>query len=83
MNPSERIVCATARTSEIRDTLGRRLVLRQLNAVDRLRLFKALGPSLSENAAYLGLALLAVSVSSMDDVPLPAPGSEAQLEALV
>ena len=83
MNSSEKIVAAAARTSEVRDTLGRRLVLRQLNAVDRLRLFKALGPSLSENAAYLGLALIAVSVSSLADVPLPAPGSEAQLEALV
>jgi hypothetical protein len=29
------------------------------------------------------MALLAVSVSSVDDVPLPAPGSEAQLEALI
>jgi len=83
MSPSEKIICAAVRTSEVRDTLGRRLVLRRLNAVDRLRLFKALGPVLSENAAYLGLALLAVSVTSMDEVPLPAPGSEAQLEALI
>jgi len=83
MSPTEKIVGAGALASEVQDALGRRLMLRRLNAVDRLRLFKAIGPTLSENAAYLGMALLAVSVSSIDDVPLPAPGSEAQLEALI
>lgn len=83
MSPSEKIISGAAQTSEVRDALGRKLTLRRLNAVDRLRLFKAVGPMLSENAAYLGMAMLAVSVSSIDDVPVPAPGNEAQLEALV
>ena len=81
--PSEKIIAASSQPSEVRDALGRRLMLRRLNALDRLRLFKAAGPVLSENAAYLGMAMLAVSVSAMDDVPIPAPNSEAQIEALI
>ncbi len=87
MSPTEKIVAAGASfgpgAGEVRDGLGRRLLLRRLNALDRLRLFKAVGPALSENAAYLGMAMLAVSVAAVDDVPLPMPASEAQLEALV
>ena len=83
MNTSEKIIASGSQLTEIRDALGRRLVMRRLNALDRLRLFKAVGPALAENAAYLGMGLLAVSVSSIDDIPLPAPASEAQLEALI
>ena len=87
MTPSERLVAAGASVApgadEVRDAAGRRLLLRRLNALDRLRLFKAVGPVLAENAAYLGMAMLAASVASVDDVPVPMPGSEAQLEALV
>jgi len=83
MSPSEAIAATNPPVSEVKDQLGRSLTLRRLNAIDRLRLFKALGPVLSENAAYLGMALLAVSVTSIDGVPLPAPGSEAQVEALI
>jgi hypothetical protein len=48
-----------------------------------LRLFKALGPELAQNAPYLGIALLAVAVTSIDDIPVPPAVTEGQLEALV
>ena len=66
-----------------RDESGRELSLRELTALDRLRLFKALGPMLSQNTAYLGMAMLAVSVVAIDGVPIPAPATEAQVEAIV
>ena len=67
----------------VTDDDGRRLYLRRLTALDRLRLFKAAGPMLSQNDRWLGMAMLAVSVSAIDDIPIPLPGTEHQIEALV
>ncbi|HQT74588.1 MAG TPA: hypothetical protein PLX84_11670 [Acidiphilium sp.] len=69
--------------AEVEDARGRLLALRPLTMLDRLRLFKALGPELSMNEAYLGVASLAASVSAIDGVPLPFPASEAAVENAV
>ena len=39
----------------VTDRGGRRIELRRVGVLEQLRLFKALGPELSENRAYLGL----------------------------
>ena len=62
---------------------GAKIAFRRLSVLDKLRLFKAAGPVLSQNEPWLGLAVLAYSVTSIDGVPVPAPCSEAQIEALV
>jgi hypothetical protein len=62
---------------------GRRLTLRRLTALDKLRLFKAAGPALSQNQPWLGMAMLASSVTAIDDVPIPPPTNEPQIEAMV
>ena len=82
-SPSTHIVTQAASTITIVDADGRTLVLRRLSALDRLRLYKLVGAYLGTNAPYLGLASLAVSVCSIDGVPMPPPVTEAQLEALV
>ena len=46
-------------------------------------LFKALGPGLSANDRYVGYAMLAYCVTGIDDVPIPVPANEAQVEGLV
>ncbi|MDE2197918.1 MAG: hypothetical protein KGJ41_02760 [Rhodospirillales bacterium] len=38
---------------------------------------------MAQNQAWLGLAVLACSVSAIDGVPVPFPGNETQIEALV
>ena len=81
--PSSRIVASAEDARTVTDADGRRLHLRRMNALDRLRLFKAAGPLLSQNAHWLGMASLACSVTAIDDVPLPAPGNEQQIEGLV
>ncbi len=81
--PSVQIVSAAMLPLVVRDADGRELVLRRLTALDRLRLFKAIGPVLSQNNLYLGMATLAASVTSVDSVPVPAPTTEGQIEALV
>ncbi len=83
LSPSGSIVRAALTTVMVQDEGGRSLLVRRMSALDRLRLFKAIGPVLSQNDAYLGMALLASSVTEIDGVPVPAPATEAQLEALV
>ena len=82
-SPSERIVAEAGRALTAVDAMGRRLDVRRPGALDRLRLFKALGPALSGNDRYVGYAMLAYCVQAIDGVPVPAAGTEGQLEALV
>ena len=81
--PSARIVAQASAAISVSDRDGRRLTLRRMGALDRLRLFKAIGPVLAQNPPYLGMAVLASSVTAIDDVPVPAPATEAQVEALI
>jgi hypothetical protein len=81
--PSARLITAAQAVPSVTDAQGRLLQLRRLTALDKLRLFKAAGPVLSLNRSWLGMAVLAASVTAIDDVPVPAPGNEQQIEALV
>lgn len=81
--PSARIVAQADAALQVSDRQGRLLTLRRMGALDRLRLFKAIGPVLAQNPPYLGMAMLASSVTAIDDVPVPAPATEAQIEALI
>jgi hypothetical protein len=56
---------------------GRRLALRRVGAVEQLRIFKALGPSLSEKVPYLNGALVAAAVAMIDEAALERIGLEA------
>lgn len=81
MTPSDAITRPVL--TEVTDGQGRRLTLRRLTALDRLRLFKAAGPTLAQNDRWLGMAILAVSVAAIDDIPVPMPVNEHQIETLV
>jgi hypothetical protein len=81
--PSARIIAAANATIIAQDSEGRTLELHRMTALDRLRLFKTVGAELAQNTPYLGMAMLAASVSAIDGIPIPPPATEAQLEALV
>lgn len=81
--PTARIVATAQAPITVIDAHGRKLAVRRLDAVGKLRLFKALGSALAQNEPYLGMALLASSVSSIDDVPCPAAVNEALIENAV
>jgi hypothetical protein len=81
--PSDTLIAMSCAETTIKDSNGRLLSVRRMGALDRLRLFKAIGSQLSENPPYLGMAMLAASVTAIDQVPVPAPTTEAQVEALV
>ena len=82
-SPSRRIVLEAAQESDVIDAGGRTLRVRRPGALDRLRLFKAVGPALASNERYVGYAMLAMCVTNIDGVPQPSPVNEGQLEALV
>jgi hypothetical protein len=81
--PAARLVREAEAPLEVICADGRRIGLRRMNVLDRLRLFKAVGPELAGNDAYLGIAYLACAVSTIDNVPVPWPGNEQQIESLV
>jgi hypothetical protein len=83
MGPASSIVYAAASERTVTTADGARLTLRRLNALEKLRLFKAAGPILAQNEPWLGMALLASSVVAIDDVPVPSPVTEQQIEAMV
>ena len=83
MTPSELVMSRVDRLPELCDARGRRIRLRELNALDTLRLLKLAGPHLSMNQAWLSIATLAYAVTEIEGVPVPVPTSEAQIEAIV
>jgi hypothetical protein len=83
MTPSALVLSAGRERLTATDQTNRVLVARRLNALDKLRLLKAAGPALSENQAWLGVAMLAASVVEIDGVPVPLPTTEQQIEGLV
>jgi len=80
MTPSQQYLTTT---ETVQDAAGRSLSLRRLNALDKLRLFKAAGPVLAQNPLWLGMATLACAVIEIDGIPIPSAINEAQIEALV
>jgi hypothetical protein len=81
--PSEALLAAARQDEVVRDAAGRRIALRRLGALDKLRLFEAAGPVLSGNDRWLGMAVLACSVTAIDDVPWPMPVNKQGIEAMV
>lgn len=83
MTPSEAIVATSTSTRTVKDANGRCLSLRQMTALDKLRLFKAAGPDLAQNQPWLGMAMLACSVVAIDGVPVPPATCEQHIESMV
>ncbi len=81
--PIQAFVAAAQDVRTITDATGRTLTIRRPTTLDRLRLFKAIGPTLAANDRYMGLAMLAFAVIAMDGVPCPQPTNEQQIEAAV
>jgi len=70
-------------TEIVTDKNGRKIQLRRVGVLEQLRLFKMLGPGLSENVPYMRGAYIGAAVAMIDDVPVPFPASEAALEAVL
>jgi hypothetical protein len=82
-SPSLEIMNAAQDTVTVQDARGRNLSIRQLNALDRFRIFGLLGPENAKNEQCLGYATLAYAVTRIDDDPQPRAASMLVLEALI
>jgi len=83
-SPSQTIVgAAAAQQATVKDALGRTIVVKRLKTVERMRLFKILGPAGSENKQLIGYAALATAVVSIDGEAVPFPSSERMIEVMV
>jgi len=82
MTPTQNILSRATETRAVIDASGRRLLVRRATAIDTLRLLKAAGPLLAENQPWLGMAMMAMCILSIDDLPIPAPQTEAQIESV-
>jgi hypothetical protein len=83
VTPTQQLLADVGRTQTLRDRLGRSIVVRRPTALDTLRLLKAAGPALAQNQPWLSMAMLAMAVTEIDQLPVPSPISEAQIEAIV
>jgi hypothetical protein len=82
MTPTQNVLSRVTETRAVIDAAGRRLLVRRATVIDTLRLLKAAGPLLAENQPWLGMAIMAMCVLSIDDLPIPAPQTEAQIESV-
>lgn len=80
--PSQRLIAEANAALTVQDSLGRTIEFRHPTALDRLRLFRVIG-SFADNNRYLGMAMLAVSVTAVDGIPMPFPTAESGIEAAI
>jgi hypothetical protein len=79
---AEQIKADSTRIEYEVDAIGRRIGVRKLNFHGHYRLAKLLGQN-SGNPAMMTDAMMAASVVEIDGDPIPMPGTELQLEALM
>jgi hypothetical protein len=71
------------RHAMVKDNAGRLLKVKRLSALDRVRLFRAMGATDSENRMLGSYANTAAAVTEIDGSPVPFPSTSLQLDALI
>ena len=83
MNPSASHHGVRSATETVMDADGRRITIRRLDGTRPAPDVQGSRPLLAQNPPWLGMALIASSVTAIDDVPVPSPSNELQIEAMV
>jgi hypothetical protein len=81
--PTDAVTLIDAKTAMIRDTRGRMIKVKKLSAIDRVRLFKALGAEASENRQVMNYSALAASVTELNGDHIPFPATSLQVDGLI
>jgi hypothetical protein len=71
------------RTATVVDSRGRMIKIKKLSALDRMRLFKAMGAVHAENRMAAAYASAASAVTELEGLLVPPPMNEMQLDAIV
>jgi hypothetical protein len=70
-------------TESVNDARSRVIVVRKLKSLDRMKVFELIGADNAVNEPYLGYAVLAYAVSSIDGQPQAIARTKLALEAMV
>jgi hypothetical protein len=81
--PASKVTVLDERNATVRDSAGRLLKVRRLSALDRVRLFRAMGSVDAENRMLGSYAATAAAVVEIDGMPTPFPQSSIALDALI
>ena len=65
------------------DAKGRKLAVKDLSALEQIRLLRAIGPEQSTNQPYVMSVQACASVTAIDGVPQPRPQNERQIDSMV
>jgi hypothetical protein len=71
------------RTASVVDSRGRVIKIKKLSALDRMRLFKAVGAEDSENRLFMSYASAAAAVTELEGLAVTPVANQIQLSALV
>ena len=81
--PASRVTVIDERHASVVDSKGRTIKVRKLSALDRVKLFRALGATDSENRMLGSYAATAAAVVELEGAPVPFPLTSLQLDALI
>jgi hypothetical protein len=80
---ASKVTIIDAKNASVIDSRGRLIKVKKLSALDRMRLFKAMGAVHAENRMAASYAATAAAVTELDGMMVPFPTSDIQLDALV
>jgi hypothetical protein len=80
---ANRVTIIDERHASVVDSRGRTIKVKRLSALDRIRLFKAMGAVHAENRMAAAYASAAAACTDIDGLPVPYPTSDIQLDAIV
>ncbi len=81
--PRSAVTVIDERHATVTDTAGRTIKVRRLSALDRVRLFRAMGATDSENRLLQSYGATAAAVVEIDGRAVIFPQSNIQLDALI
>ena len=70
-------------TDTLTDALGRKLRIKNLNALEQMKLLRAVGPMQSQNQPYFHMVECAAMVVDIDGRPCSMPTNERQIDTAV
>jgi hypothetical protein len=81
--PRSAVTVIDDRNAMVKDSAGRMIKVKRLSALDRVRLFRAMGATDSENRMLQSYAATAAAVTEIDGRAVVFPQSSVQLDALI
>ena len=82
-SPTEQLTAEANRSYVVTDSIGRRITLQKPGLLAQFRLVKLVGGETASNRTYMNMILPITFVVAIDGVPVPAPSTQAQLDALI